>query len=75
MDNNNPERLLRRPEVQQLTALPTSTLYRMLKEGRFPSPVKIGVRAVAWRAGEVADWLADRLAARSEATGQAGEAA
>ena len=66
--DNNPERLIRRPEVQQLTGLPVSTLYRLVKVGSFPSPVKIGGRAVAWRAGEVADWLADRPAARSEAT-------
>ena len=54
------DRLLRRPEVQKLTALPTSTLYRYMKEGRFPAPLKIGERAVAWPLSEVQAWLADR---------------
>lgn len=33
-------------------------LYRMVNEGRFPKPVKIGKRAVRWRAADVDAWLA-----------------
>ena len=59
--------LIRRPEVQRRTGLPTSTLYRLVKEGTFPSPVKIGSRSVAWRAVDVETWMAARPTARGEA--------
>ena len=54
------------PKFQKLTALPTSTLYRYMKEGRFPAPLKIGERAVAWPLSEVQAWLAgERLIGRN----------
>ncbi|MDT8330172.1 AlpA family phage regulatory protein [Roseomonas gilardii] len=52
------ERLLRRAEVERITALGTSTLYRRVREGSFPAPVQIGGGAVRWRQTEVSAWLA-----------------
>ena len=40
------ERMLRRPAVEARTGLSRSTLYAMMAEGRFPLPVKLGLRAV-----------------------------
>lgn len=37
-----------------------STFRRMVREGRFPAPVKLGDRVNAWRASDVAAWLASR---------------
>ncbi|MBB3589918.1 prophage regulatory protein [Rhizobium sp. BK529] len=54
-------RILRRPEVQNRTGLPTSTLYAAIADGRFPPPVKIGKRAVGWVEGQVEAWIADRV--------------
>ena len=34
-----------------------STLWRMVKDGRFPSPVKLSERVTAWRADEVMAWV------------------
>ena len=42
------DRLLRRPEVEELTGLARATLYQKMAMGHFPRPVKLGVRAVAW---------------------------
>ena len=59
------DRLLRLAEVQTLTALARSTIYRYLK-GRsspvpdFPQPLKIGVRAVRWRESEIIAWMSSR---------------
>jgi prophage regulatory protein len=47
-DTNRPLRILRRPEVCARTGLPTSTLYTLMAEGKFPRPVRIGARAVGW---------------------------
>ena len=47
------ERLIRRQEVEEMTALSRSTIYRHKKEGRFPEPVRIGPRAVRWRYSDI----------------------
>ncbi|EQB07401.1 hypothetical protein L288_09860 [Sphingobium quisquiliarum P25] len=54
------ERYLRRAEVQALTSLSTASIYRMMAEGRFVRPYRIGKQAVRWRYTEIRDWLAQR---------------
>jgi prophage regulatory protein len=39
-------------------------IYQLEAERRFPSRVKIGVRAVGWVEGEVNAWLIHRIEAR-----------
>jgi len=56
--------LLRRRQVEHLVKLSRSSIYAAVKNKSFPSPVRIGVRAVAWRQTEVEDWLAARPYAR-----------
>ena len=55
------------PQVLQATALSRSTVYAMMKVGRFPKPMKLGERAVGWSEAEIADWLESRIAARDAA--------
>lgn len=52
--------LLRRKEVQSVTGLSRSGLYAAIKNGTFPPPVKIGLRAVAWRASQIASWITEK---------------
>jgi prophage regulatory protein len=33
----------------------------MIREGRFPKPVKISVRAVGWIEHEIQEWLTKRV--------------
>ena len=67
MDTATNDRLLRLSEVQTRTALGRSTIYRLMRNGDFPEPLKIGARAVRWRESEIEEWLA----ARPRATGDA----
>ena len=53
-------RLVRKPEVLRRTGLASSTLYAHIAQGRFPKPVKIGARAVAWRSDEIQAWIDSR---------------
>jgi prophage regulatory protein len=57
------QRILRREEVLRLIGLKKSALYELMAQGHFPRPMKLGERAVGWRAGDVAAWLATREAA------------
>ena len=51
------DRLLHRTEVERRVGIGTSTLYRMMRDGEFPEPLKIGARAVRWPESEIETWL------------------
>ena len=59
--------LLRLHDVQRLTGLSRSSIFRLSAAGALPAPLKIGLRAIAWRSDEVADWIALRTRARADA--------
>jgi prophage regulatory protein len=51
------ERLLGIRELVLATTLSKPTIYRKMKEGTFPYPIKLGGRRVAWRESDIAEWL------------------
>ncbi len=59
----NPIRLLRRNEVEQITGLARSTIYAYMRSGDFPHPIRIGIRAVAWKSCDVEEWINHRAIA------------
>ena len=54
------DQLLRRPEVERRIGLARSSIYRMMEAGEFPRPIRIGRRAVTWRASDLDRWQAER---------------
>ena len=54
------DRMLRREEVQERTGLSRSAIYRLMREGDFPLPHRVGQRAVRWRESDLEAWLASR---------------
>ena len=60
---HSPRKLLRLPQVLDLTGLSRASIYRYVDAGDFPRPVKLGARAVAWRASDVEAWIEGREAA------------
>ena len=62
-----PQRFARLPEVESLTSLKKTSLYAMAREGKFPKPVRLGRRAVAWPLGAVQAWIEARIAAAGSA--------
>lgn len=52
------ERLLRCSEVQHRTGLGKTTIYRLMRDGLFPLPLKISPKAVRWPESEIEDWKA-----------------
>lgn len=51
-----PPVFLRMPTVMRLTGLGRSTIYRLIADRKFPSPVRLGPRAVAWRRSDLDQW-------------------
>jgi prophage regulatory protein len=51
------DRLLNKWAVEERTSLDITTIYRKMKVGTFPQPVRVGRRRVAWRESDIAKWL------------------
>ena len=49
--------ILRRRQLEEQLGLSRSSIYKMVADGLFPKPIKLGSRAVGWRADEVENWL------------------
>lgn len=45
--------------VPDVIPFSTATIYRLVKGGTFPKPYRLGDSAVAWRVGEVREWIAN----------------
>lgn len=58
--------LCRRDKVEDLTGLCRTALYDAMREGLFPSQVKIGIRSVAWRQVDVIEWVNARIAGQTD---------
>lgn len=56
------DKILRWPEVQSATGLSRSTVWRLIRAGKFPSSVKITDHATGWKQSEIEAWLASRQA-------------
>ena len=54
------DRILRIPEVVKITGLSRTTIWRRVKSGDFPAPVRLGslaTRSVGWRESQIKQWL------------------
>lgn len=56
----NQIRMLRIKQVVRGSGLSRSSIYRLIKLGLFPKPIKIGITAVGWLASEIDQWIHDR---------------
>ncbi|MBB3140321.1 helix-turn-helix transcriptional regulator [Halomonas organivorans] len=57
-------RLIKLKDVISLTGLARSTIYKYISEERFPKPVSLGERNVAWVEEEIQDWILEKIAER-----------
>ena len=62
--NNQNTRLIRFPEVMNRTGYGKAWIYRLINEGLFPQPIKIGSRAIAFVESEVDEWISQRIEER-----------
>lgn len=51
------ERFLRLPEVTVKVGLSKSQIYKMIKEGAFPSMLKVCGRVSVWSEAQIHEWM------------------
>jgi prophage regulatory protein len=55
-------RILRLKQVSTIVGLAKSSIYRKVREGTFPAPIKLGSDwASGWISTEVYDWIDDQI--------------
>ena len=57
------DRILRTPEVVRATGLSKTTIWRRVRTGDFPAPLKLGsltARSIGWRQEEIEKWINSR---------------
>lgn len=59
-------RILRLPEIMEITGYRRSTIYLYISQGIFPRPVKIGRRAVGWPISEVLSVMQARIEGKGD---------
>lgn len=52
------DRILRLPAVRDRVGLSTSTIYRRMAAGQFPSARSLGGSSVGWRESDINAWIA-----------------
>ncbi len=54
-------KMLRLPDVIEKTGLSRSSIYKYVSLGKFPKPVHLGERTIAWIDSEIEDWLSAKI--------------
>lgn len=62
-----PQRFLRLTDVLGRIPYSRSTIYQLVAQGKFPKPISLGERAVAWVEADIDKWMADRIAGSAPA--------
>lgn len=60
-NQSSERRFLRRAEVEAKTGFKRAHIYALMKDGKFPKAVRLGIRAIAWDSAEIDQWIVDRL--------------
>ena len=62
------EGFIRLPVVLAHVALGKSTLWEMVRQQKFPPPIRLSERNVGWNVLDVRNWIANRIAAATGST-------
>jgi prophage regulatory protein len=62
MDRTN--QFLRMPQLKQKVALSRSQIYRLIQQGEFPKPIKLGDKIAVWVDSEINEWMTTKVHTR-----------
>jgi prophage regulatory protein len=60
-------RVIRLRDLPNYVGLGRTQVEQLISEGRFPKPVRLSTRRIAWLESEVIAWQQDRIAERDRA--------
>lgn len=58
-------KLLRLPQVKELTQLSTSGIYRLISQDKFPKQIKIAERSSRWIESEIMEFITKKMKERN----------
>ena len=58
-------RVIKLKKVRELTSLSSATIYRLVKNGKFPKQLKLAERSSGWLLEEINDWLESKSILRN----------
>ncbi len=67
LKSTNEARILRLRQIKERTGLSRSTIYALIKAGKFNCPISLGARAVGWLESDVSDFIEARVKASRRA--------
>jgi prophage regulatory protein len=53
-------RVIKLPAVVDQTSLSRTTIYRLISQGTFPAPIKLGPNSSGWLASDINEWIMAR---------------
>jgi prophage regulatory protein len=54
------DRFLRINELARMLGIGHSTIYRLIKQNKFPKQIKLTERTVVWRSSVINEWIAQK---------------
>lgn len=54
------DRFVRMNELASMLGIAQSTIYRLIKENKFPKQIKLTERTVVWRLSVINKWVEDK---------------
>ena len=52
------DRIIKKPELIKRVGMSYPTIWRMVKDHKFPPPVQLGGRRIGWRESDINKWIA-----------------
>ena len=49
-----------RQQLEKLFKVSPATIYRWIKEGKFPAPIHLGANMVRWKVSDTEAWILER---------------
>jgi prophage regulatory protein len=63
------EKIIKLPQVEQITGLSRASIYKRIKSGVFPKQIKLGLRASGWVESEVYGYVNSLIQANRTPSG------
>ena len=59
-------KVIKLPQVKELTTFSSATIYRLMKKGEFPNQLKLSERSSGWLLEEIYEWLEQKKFSRDD---------